>query len=249
MSEQEEQLRERQPLDAGFSMILHVMTLDKALSDGAFRLYALLLKYARQAGGAWPGVARLAQDLGKGARTIKRDLAELETRKLITRERRYGRSSVTWIEDVNAVYAEGAKNGPIEQPFDGAKNGPIDGAKNGPTEKEAGKKKHTTATVHRRTKLTDEQQTALDLLLTVPRMDAAPARWVVMRCNLDDVPGWVEEGRRAPADIASALVIRRLMDGDPPPTPREKPPDPSEDRRRFLSGQEEFLIKEVIDGD
>ena len=120
MTEKPEQMRFRRPVHAlGFAMIYHVLTLDRELSDGAFRLYALLLKYARQKDACWPGLERLAEDLGKGVPTVKRRLAELVDRGLVTRERRFMRSSVTWIEDLEEAY----QGSPIlERAFEEVKN-------------------------------------------------------------------------------------------------------------------------------
>ena len=102
-----EQLRFRRTVESqGFSIVYHVLTLDTDLSDGAFRLYVLLLKYAQQSGTCWPGVDRLAADLGKKPRTILYHLAELTERGLISRERRPNRSSITWIEDLETVYGK-----------------------------------------------------------------------------------------------------------------------------------------------
>lgn len=125
--ENNEQLRFRRRIDqAGWARLSHALTLDHTLSDGAYRLYALLLKYARQASGCWPGVRRLAQDLGKTERTITNRLADLTNKGLVTRERRFGRSSVTWIEDLEKVYEdhlperlfEQEKSFPFEQMFE-----------------------------------------------------------------------------------------------------------------------------------
>ena len=130
-----EQLRFRRRIDqAGWARLSHALTLDHTLNDGAYRLYALLLKYARQASGCWPGVRRLAQDLGKTERTITNRLSELTNKGLVTRERRFGRSSVTWIEDLEKVYAdhlperlfEQEKSFPFERLFEQEKTFPIE---------------------------------------------------------------------------------------------------------------------------
>jgi predicted transcriptional regulator len=119
--------------EAGYSILYHVLTLDGELSDQAFRLYSLLLKYAQQRGKAWPGIERLAEDLGKSEKSVKRALAELRRRGLISRQRRFGTSSITYIEDPNDVYGdllaqmcEGVKNDPTGD-YEGAKNDPTDG--------------------------------------------------------------------------------------------------------------------------
>lgn len=94
----------RQIEEAGYSILYHTLTLDRELSDPAFRLYSLLLKYAQQKDYAYPGVKRLAEDLGKSEKSVKRALAELTERGLISRQRRFGTSTVTYIEDPNEVY-------------------------------------------------------------------------------------------------------------------------------------------------
>jgi predicted transcriptional regulator len=144
--------------EAGYSILYHVLTLDGELSDPAFRLYSLLLKYAQQKDYAYPGVKRLAEDLGKSEKSVKRALAELGRRGLISRQRRFGTSTITYIEDPNEVYGdllaqmcEGVKNDPTGD-HDGVKNDPTDdheevkndlslGSKMTPKEKEDKKNK------------------------------------------------------------------------------------------------------------
>ena len=128
--------------EAGYSILYHVLTLDGELSDPAFRLYSLLLKYAQQKDYAYPGVKRLAEDLSKSEKSVKRALAELRRRGLISRQRRFGTSTITYIEDPNEVYGdllaqmcEGVKNDPTGD-HDGVKNDPTDdheGVKNDPS--------------------------------------------------------------------------------------------------------------------
>ena len=115
--------------EAGYSILYHVLTLDGELSDQAFRLYSLLLEYAQQGGKAWPGVERLAENLGKSKKSVKRALAELRRRGLISRQRRFGTSTITYIEDPNDVYGdllaqmcEGVKNDPSNVFVIGAQN-------------------------------------------------------------------------------------------------------------------------------
>ena len=96
----------RQIEEAGYSILYHVLTLDVELSDQAFRLYSLLLKYAQQKDHAWPGIPRLAENLGKSQRSIERAIAELVKKGIISRQRRFGTSTITWIEDLNEVYKD-----------------------------------------------------------------------------------------------------------------------------------------------
>ena len=104
-----EQISYRRSVDQiGFARVCHLVTLDEALSDGAVRLYMLLLKYAQDKGACWPGITRLARELHKSKRTVKRYLVELVERGLITREQRgNGKTAKTWIEDLEAVYGDG----------------------------------------------------------------------------------------------------------------------------------------------
>ena len=93
----------------GFAQLYHIIALDTEISDGEYRTYALLLKYAQQDPNTYVGLERLAEDRGKHFVTISRHLTELAKRGLISRQRRVGTSSLTWIEDVNEVY----KNSPV----------------------------------------------------------------------------------------------------------------------------------------
>ena len=89
----------RNPIEAlGFAKVSHVLTHFNDLSDGAFRLYCLLIEYAQQNSQCWPGEERLAEDLSVSRPTIARRFVELAALELITRERRVGTSSITWIE-------------------------------------------------------------------------------------------------------------------------------------------------------
>ena len=91
--------------DMGFAMIYHIVTLDTRVTDGAYRLYALLLKFARNKR-AWPGIARLAKDLGCSEPTIQRRLLNLINVGLITRERRFATSTLTWVMNLGDVYRD-----------------------------------------------------------------------------------------------------------------------------------------------
>ncbi len=230
MGEQAEQLRFRRKIDqAGWTQVYHVLTLDKELSDGAFRLYVLVLKYARQSDSCWPGVKRLADDLGKTESTIKRRLAELSSRGLITRERRFCRSSITWIEDLEQVY-ERLKNEPNVE----LKNEPTVQLKNEPTEEKAEKNNQRG----------DDggpppEQNTIITLLTNFGVSETVARRLARQCDSEQVEGWLAYARnshnlRDPV----GLVVRRLLDGEPAPSP-----DRDTDRRRYISGEYADLIQ------
>jgi len=84
---------------AGFAMLYHVATLDSELSDGALRTFLVYLKYAQQKGSCWPGRAKVAQLRNTTEATITRHNQELEKAGYITRVRRKGTTSITYIED------------------------------------------------------------------------------------------------------------------------------------------------------
>jgi len=98
-----ENIKWRNPVQAcGWAGLYHAATLDPRITDGALRLYCLLLMHAQQKGVCWPGVAKLAFLLDKDPKTVKRRVANLVEHGYITRERRLGDSSITWIEDLTA---------------------------------------------------------------------------------------------------------------------------------------------------
>jgi hypothetical protein len=85
---QDDMVIEGDDLAKGFSMMPHVMSRDKKLSDGAIVIYALLLSYAHQSGSAFPGQETLAEWRGKSVRQIQRYLYELQQAGWIYIERR-----------------------------------------------------------------------------------------------------------------------------------------------------------------
>lgn len=98
-------VRESRGVDRrGFAIVYHDITLDNDISDGAYRMYALLKMYSHQKNHCWPSVALLAENIGKTEDTASRHLSELEDRGLIVRKRRMGRSSVTWLTDPDPLY-------------------------------------------------------------------------------------------------------------------------------------------------
>lgn len=221
-----EQISYRRSVDQiGFARVCHLVTLDEALSDGAVRLYMLLLKYAQDKGACWPGITRLARELHKSKRTIKRYLVELVERGLITREQRgNGRTAKTWIEDLEAVYGDGPSMSP--QPVDNSrsdKNGPASSDKNGPalavpnlSPKEEQEEQQTDDvdgwTTEQRQSLTLLRDNGADVTRTVLE--------IARRRSLDDVRGMIEAARRK-RGLSNPIgwAISRLRDGAPAPEP------------------------------
>jgi len=88
----------------GYAQMWHVLTWDKNLSDGAYRLYAAILKYAQQKTKCYMTVKSLSEDLCKSESVIHRRIAELVSKGLITREQRPGTTPWTWIEEIDNIY-------------------------------------------------------------------------------------------------------------------------------------------------
>lgn len=79
---------EDETFDLGFTMIPNAILLSAALSTSAFRVYALLLYYAREKAECWPGQEGLAERSGIGERTIRTAIRELEAAELLRTVRR-----------------------------------------------------------------------------------------------------------------------------------------------------------------
>ena len=97
---QPQQVRFRDPtMGAGWTAVPNVVLKHPHLAPAAKALYALILSYAWRQDRAWPGQARLAEDLGASERSIRSWLAELQAHGLLTITRR-GRnlSNVYWLE-------------------------------------------------------------------------------------------------------------------------------------------------------
>jgi hypothetical protein len=71
-----------------FAAIPHVLATDPHLSDGAYRLYGLLLSFSRQEQVTWVGQDRLATSLRVSVDTVQRRVKELETAGLVSISRR-----------------------------------------------------------------------------------------------------------------------------------------------------------------
>ena len=72
----------------GFTQVPNFILTNAELSVGAKLAYAMLLKYAWDAGGCYPGQVRLAQDMGSGERSVRRYLDELEASGFLEIEQR-----------------------------------------------------------------------------------------------------------------------------------------------------------------
>lgn len=235
---QQEEIRFRNPVEQhGFAVVYHVLTLDRNLSDGAFRLYALLLKYAQQKDRAYPGVARLASDLGVSEKTIKNRLAELERARLISRQRRFGSSSITWIEALQDAYdmpeqmCEGVENYPIEQVCEGVKSYPSMGQNFTPKEQEEEEQQERDGGGFH-----PEQKHALNALVALGVSAPVAIRLAGAR-DPTAVQGWCDyAGRANGIRDPAAFVVHKLKIGDDPPGRQD-------DHDRYVGGKyAEFVV-------
>lgn len=107
--EQTQSVAWRDPVkELGWARIEHILTLDINLSDGAYRTYALLHFYWQRKNAAWVGTDTMATVRGCKESTISNHLKELIDAGLISRSRRMGRTSMTYLEDLPERYAEAA---------------------------------------------------------------------------------------------------------------------------------------------
>jgi DNA-binding transcriptional ArsR family regulator len=94
--------------ELGFAQIEHIIGLDVDLSDGAYRTLSILHYFWQQKKRAFPSLETLAKLRGKSERTVSEHLAELTEKGIISRARRMGTSSMTYLEDLPQSYAEAA---------------------------------------------------------------------------------------------------------------------------------------------
>lgn len=94
--------------ELGFAQIEHIIGLDTELSDGAYRTLSILHYFWQQKKSAYPSIETLAKLRGKSERTITEHLAELESKGIISRVRRLGTSSITYLEDLPQEYKDAA---------------------------------------------------------------------------------------------------------------------------------------------
>ncbi|MBC7264775.1 MAG: helix-turn-helix domain-containing protein [Chloroflexi bacterium] len=82
-------------LRKGFTIVPNLLFLFKGLSHGARLTYVLLLKYAWQEGSCFPGIDRLAAELGVERKSVMRYTRELREKGLISiRRRGLGKTNV-----------------------------------------------------------------------------------------------------------------------------------------------------------
>ena len=72
----------------GFTQVPNFLLTNKDLSVGAKLAYAMLLKYAWDAGACFPGQVKLGEDMGAGERSVRTYLKELEDAGLLEVEQR-----------------------------------------------------------------------------------------------------------------------------------------------------------------
>jgi hypothetical protein len=82
-----------------FSQVPIEVIMDKTLTGNDVRIFSYLVWRAGLKDRAWPGIKRMAEDMGMSDPTIRRSLANLIVSNWIRRRRRYGSSSVTFLFD------------------------------------------------------------------------------------------------------------------------------------------------------
>jgi len=230
-------IRFRNPVkQQGWAQVHHVLTLDTELSDGAYRLYVLLLMYARQSDGCWPGVERLARDLGRAPSTVKARLAELVKRGLITRERRLGTSSITWIEDLEKVYG-GPENRTFEQPENRTSEQPeiqpTAGRETGREQQTEKYNQHNDDDDH-----PSSDQSIIISLLTDFGVHLDMARRLARNCSLEFVRACIDDTRNIRHKLRNppGFLVDQLRSGEPPPSHHTNTGAAAQDRRRTGHG-------------
>lgn len=232
MTKQQEGLAFRNPIDQlGFARVCHIVTLDKDLSDGAYRLYVLLLKYARDAEGCWPGRKRLARDLGTSVSTVDRRLSELVKRELITREQRLNRTAMTWIEDLRDVY-----DVDNSVPSKNDSDVPVKNGKDMSLAKVTGKQETEGETDMKGDGDPKHKQNQAFDALNGFGVSETVARRLAGERSLESVLGWIAYAKQAKGlHSPIAFVVARLQDGEEPPAIKEK--RSGRDRRRYVEGK------------
>jgi predicted transcriptional regulator len=233
----------------GFAQVPHVITFDSRVSDGALRLYLVLLKYAQQKDKCWPGIERLAKDLDKSEPTVERRLAELVEHGLIDRNQRgHGLTALTRIEDVGLIYnsINDDVSGSIR---DDAPSNPIrsDEAVRPITNDEASSIKSDEGQAPSKVmdKEHEEKETDMDgggytdigqslQMLLEFGVHQSMAKHLVERCDRTSIERWIRYTEQA-AGLHSpvAFLVSRLKAGEPVPTMRRSASSEQE-RRSYL---------------
>lgn len=79
------------------------------ISDGAFRVYVLLIGYQQQHSSSWYSVKSLGKEMHRSRAAVSRFLKELLDHKLISRRRRFNGSSYTYVLRLPKEYRDFAR--------------------------------------------------------------------------------------------------------------------------------------------
>ena len=91
-------------LRSGFTIVPNVLFAFPDLSHGARLTYVLLLKYAWQQGSCYPGVKRMARELGVERKSVMRYTRELSHKGLLTVQRRgHGWTNIYHLNRIDGV--------------------------------------------------------------------------------------------------------------------------------------------------
>lgn len=212
-------LRFRHPVDqAGFARLSHLIVTDPHLSDGAVRLYAHLLSFARQKDACWPGRTRLATDLHTSTRTIDRRLHELIDRGLISRQQRLNTSAITWIEPLFPVYSN-----PVLDKYGEHLSSP-----NMANKEETKEETH----MNDGDVLTTQEQHSLSLLTDLG-VTHSVALHLARTCSPNAIAAWTQYTKQATLTNPPGFLVAKLQQRDPPPASTST--TPSDHRRQYLT--------------
>ena len=96
-------IKYKNPVDSfGTSNVSRIAAFDPRISGTAYKLLSIYDYHTREAESCWPGRERLAKLLQCSPATVTRANAELEEAGYISRSRRMGSSSLTYLEQINA---------------------------------------------------------------------------------------------------------------------------------------------------
>jgi len=96
-------IKHKNPVDSfGTSNVSRIAAFDPRISGTAYKLLSIYDYHTREAESCWPGRERLAKLLQCSPATISNANAELEKAGYISRSRRMGSSSLTYLEQINA---------------------------------------------------------------------------------------------------------------------------------------------------
>jgi predicted transcriptional regulator len=183
-----------------FSTVPHALICDPDMSAWAVRVYAYLDMRAGKNDNSWPGIEKIAEEMGASESTIRRALKDLVEANWIMRERRPNTSSITYIYDnQEACRADAESNGQFtgERSDQSENSGQFTGEPTGQFTGERITISRENNKQIKRHEMTDEEyqdsMTSLLDLTDEERAKIAAENPVVSSLPLDEWPYWLDE--------------------------------------------------------